>query len=135
MTASTDRFSTTTLKVTVPPGSGTEPTPGDLVTETEGSTSVKGTVAVPLPVPGRPPPSCTVAVTVSRVIRVAGVPRPATASKEQERVPPAGMAAGCAGQVLFATAGLPASQQVAEHIVHQGDQGHGRRRGVARRSP
>ncbi len=61
---SAERFATATLKVTVAPGSATDPAEGAFTTPTEGATSVKATVASSSSVAGLPSSSIAVAVTV-----------------------------------------------------------------------
>ncbi len=110
VTDSTEVLATVTVKVTVPPGSGRMPGSAVLVTSMVGVRSPKVTVASSSSEAGLPSSSITAAVTVSRW---AGSPTsPATkALKEQEKVPPTGMAAGRDGQVLADTAGFAGSNR------------------------
>ncbi len=65
VTGSTEVLATVTVKVTVAPGSGTEPAEGVLRVEMEGSTSPKATVASSAAEVWLPSSSATRAVTVS----------------------------------------------------------------------
>ena len=110
VTDSTDVLATSTEKVTVPPGSLTEPGTAVFVTEIVGRTSLKPTVASSSSVAVLPSPSSTTAVTVSTW---SGSPKsPATkASNEHEKVPATAIVVGCDGHVFADTAVFPASNR------------------------
>ena len=105
VTASPTAFETVTLKVTVSPGSATEPADGLFVTSTFGSASVNSTVASS-PADARLP-SLSEASAVAVLTWSAPEASPETfASNAQSRVPPTGSVLGCAGQVFEDTCGL-----------------------------